>query len=300
MVTLRRRLLGLARHLGVDVVNVGPGAAFLTVHGRTRKGQQRSPYQTVRLGSRTVAATPRTLPRPQEYERERATYRWLAEEHLRHVLRKYQVNCVLDVGANKGQYVRTLRRIGYRGHVVSFEPVPGVFQDLERAAARDRRWAALQVALGREDGSLTMHMVPGTCSSAFPASEYGAHRFAQLRQSTTVDVPVRRLDGLLDEILPDGIDEPRIFLKLDTQGFDLEAFAGLGDRHKMVVAMQSEIALLQIYDGMPRMPEALAAYEGAGFEITGLFPVTHDHDTARVIEYDCVMAQSSAAIPESA
>jgi hypothetical protein len=62
---------------------------------------------------------------------------------------------------------------------------------------------------------------------------------------------------------------------------------------KDIVAMQSEVALLTIYEGMPRMPEAVAAYEAAGFEITGLFPITREDD-GRVIEYDCVLVRSGA------
>jgi hypothetical protein len=79
---------------------------------------------------------------------------------------------------------------------------------------------------------------------------------------------------------------------MDTQGFDLEVFRGLGERAQDVVGLQSEVALLLIYEGMPRMPEALATYEAAGFEITGFFPITREPD-GRVIEYDCVMVRAS-------
>jgi hypothetical protein len=88
-------------------------------------------------------------------------------------------------------------------------------------------------------------------------------------------------------------DCSRLFLKMDTQGFDLEAFRGLGDRTSDIVAMQSEVALLPIYEGMPRMPEAVATYEAAGFEISGLYAVNREKD-GRVIEYDCVMVRPDA------
>jgi Methyltransferase FkbM domain len=159
-----------------------------------------------------------------------------------------------------------------------------------------------RIALGSTEGSVPIR-VQRTFSSLLPASDYGKGRFATLRDfedkdDKVVDVPLRRLDSVLPELLPeitraDG-GPPRVFLKMDTQGFDLEAFRGLGDRVGEIVGLQSEVALLLIYDGMPRMPEAVATYEAAGFELSGMYPVTSEPD-GRVIEYDCVMVRASAA-----
>lgn len=139
-----------------------------------------------------------------------------------------------------------------------------------------------------------MKVVFGTMSSALGPTEYGRQRYKRFGKITTVDVPLRRLDGLLDEITPEELVDPRWYLKLDTQGFDLEAFAGLGDRVRQIVAMQSEMALLSIYEGMPRLPTALATYEAAGFEVSGMFPVTRERDTGRVLEFDCVLVRADA------
>jgi hypothetical protein len=99
---------------------------------------------------------------------------------------------------------------------------------------------------------------------------------------------------MLDEVLPAGLGERRLYLKMDTQGYDLEAFAGLGERVADFVGMQSEVAVLRIYEGMPRLTEAIETYEGAGFEITGMFPVTREDTTGRVLEFDCVLARAEA------
>jgi hypothetical protein len=106
-------------------------------------------------------------------------------------------------------------------------------------------------------------------------------------------VPVRRLDHLLDEALA-GLSGPRPFLKMDTQGFDVEVFRGLGDRTREFVGLQSEVALMQLYEGMPRLPEALAVYESAGFEISGMYPVNRENRSGRVLEFDCLMVRADA------
>src|SRR5205807_2909453 len=68
--------------------------------------------------------------------------------HLAELFARVAPDCVLDVGANAGQYAQMLRRHGYRGWIVSFEPVRGAFEELEQAAGRDARWRAFRRALG--------------------------------------------------------------------------------------------------------------------------------------------------------
>ena len=82
---------------------------------------------------------------------------------------------------------------------------------------------------------------------------------------------VRRLDSVLDEAIA-ASPKPRILLKLDTQGYDLPAFRGAGNGGRSVLALQSEVACVPIYEGMPRMPEQLSEYESAGFEVSAMSP----------------------------
>ena len=84
-----------------------------------------------------------------------------------------------------------------------------------------------------------------------------------------------------------------IFLKLDTQGFDLNVLDGVGAHAGRILALQSEIAVKPIYDGMTGYMHAIAAMNGRGFELTGLFPVLRDRQL-RIVEFDCVMVRSHA------
>ncbi len=255
-----------------------------------------SDMNVVRVGPAQVLVG---APRPPAWlsrAHENALYDTLSSEHIVAALHHYRGNCVLDVGANKGQYAAKLRAAGYGGWIVSFEPVAADFEVLAQRAAQDPRWSVHQMALGRESGEIAMNVVPGTLSSLLPATEFGAGRYEQLQQASTQAVQVRRLDEVWDEVTGH-VPDCRPYLKLDTQGFDLEAFAGLGERVKELVGMQSEVALLKIYEGMPRMTEALAVYEAAGFEVSGMFPVSRERRTGRVLEFDCVMIREKALPP---
>ena len=269
----------------MDVIGVAPGARLVL---------RRGALDVHRLSPGAVLAAHAALARRHWPELEKSLTSYLVHEHVTALMALYGVNCVLDVGANRGQYAKRLRRSGFDGYIVSFEPVPEVLAQLRAAAAGDPKWTVHPYALGRQDGVTAMNVVPGTLSSVLAPSSFGSRRYAQLRQPTTQEVEVRRLEGILDSVL-EHVPSPRPYLKLDTQGYDLEVFAGLGQRARDFVGMQSEVALMPIYDDMPRMPEALEAYERAGFEITGLFPVSRERATARVLEFDCVMVRADSA-----
>jgi len=228
---------------------------------------------------------------------ERRVFDELQRVQLPALFDMYGVNCVLDVGAHEGEYATRLREGGYRGRIVSFEPVPRAFAELERTAGDDPEWRVEQVALGRDDSTMTMNAVPGTLSSLREPTEFGARRYKRLRDPDPVEVQVRRLDGMLDELLA-GLEQPRPYLKLDTQGFDLDVFTGAGDRIEEFVGMQSELPLMQIYEGMPRLPEALGVYEAAGFDVAAMYPVSRQGKTGRVLEFDCVMVRGSLLKPD--
>jgi FkbM family methyltransferase len=208
------------------------------------------------------------------------------------LMRATDVNVVLDVGANVGQFALGLRRMGYRGRIASFEPVAQPFARLREAAEGVDRWSVHQYALGAEDGTAEINQVPGTMSSMLPASEFGKQWSDKLQQQTTETIQVRRLDSVLDEVTR-GLDPVRAFLKMDTQGFDLQVFEGARTVLDRVVALQSEVACVPIYDGMPRLPEQWAVYEEAGFEAVGVYPVTRDGPTLRAIELDLVMVRAA-------
>ncbi len=196
----------------------------------------------------------------------------MGERHVAWLLRELEVNIVLDVGANLGQYAQSLRANGYRGRIVSFEPVPHIAEVLERRAARDPDWQVLRYALGDCDEKAEIHVGvgQGRLSSLLPATEFGRSWNPRIDAGRTVLIEVRRLDGLFDEVVA-GVANPRVFLKLDTQGFDLKAFAGAGHRTAELTGMQSEVSQVPLYQGMPHLTDQLAIYEAAGFGLTGIF-----------------------------
>lgn len=282
--TAQRPRLSVLRRLGFEVRRLGVGAAVVRRPG--------SPLRVSEVSDRTWVLSGRNGRRGIDQE-QRILGDHLARQHVAWVLRELDVNCVLDVGANIGQYAQRLRAEGYGGRIVSFEPVAGLAAQLREAAQGDPDWSVVQCALGEADEETEINVRPGAMSSLLPSSDFGKSWSKRLRKTERETIRVRRLDGLFEEAVA-GIEEPRVFLKLDTQGFDLQAFAGAGECIKQIAGLQSEVSCVPIYDDMPRLPEQIAAYEAAGFEITGMFPVTRHAPTLRVIEFDVLMVRAEA------
>jgi len=86
---------------------------------------------------------------------------------LLRALNRFGVDLVFDVGANTGQFATELRSVGYRGRIVSFEPLPDAHQVLSAAAARDSNWTVhSRGALGDVDGEIEMNIAGNSASSS--------------------------------------------------------------------------------------------------------------------------------------
>jgi len=282
--SLRHPRLSVLRRLGLEVTRLGAGAAVVA--------RPRSPIRVDAVDGHTWVVR-RDQDRRRIFQEQRVLGHYLGQQHVDWVLRELDINCVLDVGANVGQFARRLREGGYAGRIVSFEPVAALADELRRTAKDDPDWQVVQCALGEVDEQTEINVRPGAMSSLLPSSDFGKNWSKRLRETERQTIDVRRLDGLFADVVA-GIDEPRVYLKLDTQGYDLQAFAGGGDCLKQIAGMQSEVSCVPIYDHMPRLPEQIAAYEAEGFEITGMFPVTRHRSTLRVIEFDVTMVRAEA------
>ena len=217
-------------------------------------------------------------------------HRLSTEESLSQVLRLLKVDCVFDVGANDGGYATMLRDYcGYSGRIISFEPTPDVFAKLHKAASGDDLWNAHGYALGRHDGTAKMQVHHARLGSSFlPVTDQVAHLSGN-KIEQEIDVPVKTLNSLFPAFQKEfGFARP--FLKMDTQGFDMEVFLGAMDVIDSFIGLQSELSVASYYKGAPFWLDSLAAYEKAGFVLSNFVPSTGGTDL-KLHEIDCIMVR---------
>jgi FkbM family methyltransferase len=199
-------------------------------------------------------------------------------EYLKRLFDWLRIDLVLDVGANLGQFRDYLRlEVGYTGKLISWEPVPAIAQLLRKRAAGETEWRVIECALGRAPGRVNLHVTRSSQFSSIhrPTAEAAAG-FQAMTQYEDTEVEVRTLAGEFRQI-EDWSRGRRVYLKLDTQGNDLDVLEGAGDALEAVDALQSEVAVRPIYEGVPELTQSLTRIRALGFEPSGVFPNNEGH-----------------------
>jgi FkbM family methyltransferase len=217
------------------------------------------------------------------------------EEHLRALIARYDIDVVVDVGANFGQFHDSVRNeVGFSGPIVSFEPVSRFRAQLDARRHHDPDWHVEPFALGSTHERAVIHVMksPGLSSLKTPDlaamnTLLPAPEFAGVDGDETIEV--RRLDELVPS-LPALRQAKRALLKTDTQGFDLEVIRGAREFLAQTVAIQVELSVLPIYADAPTYQCVIDELRGLGFDLSGMFPVTLDADL-RVIEFDGIFVR---------
>jgi FkbM family methyltransferase len=226
--------------------------------------------------------------------------RW-EQDHLRQLLSFVNVDCVFDVGANQGQYAQMLRKsVGFKGRIISFEPIPEAAANLRALAEADPLWQVEELALAAEDGMATFQVMVDSQFSSLSAPRHDdvAGFEAHNRVQKQIQVKTETLSNTLRRLHGQHLFQ-RPFLKLDTQGMDVSivSAAGAATMHQFV-GLQSELAVRKLYATSVDFRDALTCYESLGFELSAFVPNNAGH-FPRLVELDGILVRRDL-MPEKA
>jgi FkbM family methyltransferase len=207
------------------------------------------------------------------------------------LMRRRRIELVIDVGANVGPYARQLRSLGYKGRIVSFEPLPGAFATLARAAARDAAWECFPIALGPIESRAALNVAGNSVSSSIlPMLERHVRAAPASACRGTVDVEVRPLDSFLENF---GIPGSRTHLKLDVQGYEMSVLKGAQRTLSAIDLLELEVSLVPLYEGQPLFREVIEPLEQQGFQLVSLDPGFADPSTGHLLQLDAILERST-------
>jgi FkbM family methyltransferase len=206
------------------------------------------------------------------------------------LLDRLEINCIIDVGAHHGQTVNLLRGLGFNGLIYSFEPQKHAFSVLEKNFSNDSNWKGFQIALGDSSSHQKLRVnVESTDMSTLldfhqPPEAIGEE-----------EVRVERLDSLLPSLMDSIKDEPRVFLKIDAEGYDLNVFRGSIKSLSHILLLQVEVFIQPVYRRAPSYFEAFRDYERAGFRLTNSSIVLRS-ESGQIVCMNCLLERRSSAL----
>jgi FkbM family methyltransferase len=205
------------------------------------------------------------------------------------LMKRHGINMVLDVGANTGQYGTLLRSLGFRGRIVSFEPLSDAFAALQRTAAADPFWTCLNMGLSDVDETAVINVSANSYSSSFlPVSARSVRIEPGIAYVARQEARLRRLDDIIEQIArPDEV----IYLKIDTQGYELNVLKGALKTIKRAPLIQLEAAFSQGYEGQPVIEGVIGYLRELGYRIVAIEPGWEDFRTGEMLETDLIFAR---------
>ncbi|CAJ1003482.1 MULTISPECIES: FkbM family methyltransferase [Brevibacillus] len=200
-----------------------------------------------------------------------------------------RIALVLDVGANTGQFASKLRQQGYRGRIVSFEPLSKEFAQLQQLASSDPHWDCKQVALGSTEGQAIINIAGNSYSSSLlPMLDRHVIGAPDSRYVGRETIVITRLDTLLPSLIH---AHERVYLKLDVQGYELEVLKGAQRTLPHVDILEMELSLVPLYQHQLLYPAMIDYVDRLGFDLLYLERDFADYTTGEVLQVNGIFVR---------
>ncbi|BCU76154.1 FkbM family methyltransferase [Luteolibacter sp. LG18] len=210
-------------------------------------------------------------------------------ERLVSLLDHHRITVVFDIGANVGQYAEKLRAAGFRGRIVSFEPLSENHRTLETLAAKDSKWTiAPRMAVGAEAGEVSINVSQNNdMSSILPVADPMLEALPKSRIVTTETVQVKTVDSLFNEFVEAG---DKVFVKVDTQGFEMPVLEGSTGTiaANRIAGWQLELSMIPLYQGESTFDDITAWLKAKGYETHFIIPGYFSKKLMRQLQIDSI------------
>lgn len=200
-------------------------------------------------------------------------------------LNRFEVDLILDVGANVGQFGKGLRSIGYDGELVSFEPTSTAHRALTEAASHDPKWHVhARGAIGEYDGETEIHVAGNSVSSSvLPMMDAHSSAAAGSQYVTAERVPMFRLDSVAPRYLE---NSRRPCLKIDAQGYEWHVLDGARELLPRMQGVICELSLVPLYEGGRLWMDLVRRLEAEGFALWSIQKGFTDPRDGRMLQMD--------------
>ena len=192
-----------------------------------------------------------------------------------------------DVGANIGQYVKQIRKQGYKNQVVSFEPLSIEHNQLQLIASKDENWQIFdRCAIGNVSGPAIVNISKNSFSSSISGilqSHVEAAPDSIYIGSESVDV------YRLSDVYKSNFGQyQRIGLKIDVQGFEMEVLRGAREIFDLIHFIQVELSTVPVYTDQSLYFEIDKFLREANFNLWKIIPGFSHPMSGQMLQFDAI------------
>ena len=207
-------------------------------------------------------------------------------------LKKFEIDLVLDIGANEGQFASEIRSVGYKGQIVSFEPLSEAHRKITQAAIWDEAWTIHpRSAIGDYDGDVEINISGNSVSSSvLPMTEAHSSAAQNSAYVGSEKVPITRLDSIAADYIS---ASDKYFIKIDTQGFEWQVLDGAAETLNNAKGILCEMSLVPLYEGQKLWLEMLNRFETAGFTLWAIQRGFTDPRDGRSLQINAILYRTA-------
>jgi FkbM family methyltransferase len=178
------------------------------------------------------------------------------------------LNYIIDVGANSGQFTKVASHHYPDAKMDVFEPLPNLYPKIQKLFEGKKNITTHNLALGNEFGTIKFNKNSfGHISSILDISSENIHYPKGENSLDQIDVEIKTLDSLS---LFEHARKGNSLLKLDVQGYELEVLKGGEETLKNLDYILIEANLEQLYNNQPTFTEVNTYLNNKGFELAGM------------------------------
>lgn len=200
------------------------------------------------------------------------------------LLNHFGINKILDVGANKGQYAKLIRNLGFKGEIISFEPLSKAYAILKEEASKDDRWNTFNFALGNKLETATINVSENLFSSSIldmtlVHEESAPHSIYEGNEK----IIIKTLDNLSADLIK---ERDNLFLKIDVQGFEKNVIDGAQNSLMKIKGIQLEMSLVELYKGEMLFFDMAELLKSKGYKLYSLENGFYNKTTGQLLQVD--------------
>lgn len=206
------------------------------------------------------------------------------------LLKHLNIDLVLDVGANVGKFCIELRKIGYKGEMISFEPLSKTFLILNSNSKKFIDWKCLNIALGNFNGESEINIAGNIDSSSI----------LEMLDSHLESAPNSKYIGkekivikTLDSIYSSLCENKNVFLKIDTQGFEKQVLDGSQEALRLIKVIQLEMSIIPLYNNSLTYLEMISYLNERNFHLHSIEPGFYNSSNGKLLQFDGVFVQKN-------